>query len=1419
MNLDCYAADPPTAASSPRDLSTPPTSASHVGDALGCGSGDEEPLAYQADLSRASGDEPRAKKRRKQSNPVRYHTSPVALPEGLEDLAAAAMDAGAAPSDEDGCPEDTSLAPSSPQDDAVDTGVLNLESKRRRRDEANGDGDDCSGLRCHHCNAVFAGDDQLRLHIEEEHVQKLLEKQLQQQASYNRAYVSHMTGDNSGAKTPMDLQNPPPFLDRKPTTSPADFAKNHPFPFPAMPPLIPISQSGNEVKPGTMPVSLSMFPNPMAPFLFPMLQQGQNPSTPMPNGSSGPAGNMRIFNPEAFCELCNKEFCNKYFLKTHKANKHGIYSVESLVSSPYAPGFFSPGLSSPLPMHPMLQAPMSDPSLGARQGIINMESFCEICQKEFCNKYFLKKHKQKIHGIVDPSQQNSNSADSSSDRKTSSSPTGVTGQELVVSTAAASAVATSVAEKNGNPASQEPQQQHQPPHPADPFRMDFASIYPGVNGRFSMPSLTPPTGTLVTSASSHSPIVSSSVSGDPKSLPAFFNQNSSSSTESGSTTVFTPEKLREMGVINAEAFCEICCKEFCNKYFLRTHKQNKHGIQMVDSPLRPPGLGPPQAGGPLALMPPVASMATPAGLTGPQDAPENLTAPSRTAGGGTSPESALLRSTFASDFEPTADLTCEICNRPFSSQYLLKMHKFYTHNVPYVKEEDDESKPSSPSGGPNQAAAQSRDGAPRDGADALRMGRQPDGGASSCHTDDAASQDLQKLQSMIRDLTASIANENKVGCSVCRAEFDNKYFLRAHMMNEHGVLLNEDGSSMAAGDGSSSSQHRTPMELPPPPFSSIAFPSPVFDSEAFCEICQKEFCSKYFLKTHKQNIHGISMELDSPMAPKKDDAQPAKVPPGRANGPLLALPPPPLSSMPLPLVPVPERGRSQVTGRNYCNICNKELCNKYFMKTHMLKMHGINLDEHPADAARNSIIGGVTCEICQKELCSKYFLKVHKQNTHGILEDPAKENSNHSSASGEKGNELVLYQPGEVGDANSRSFNHYTEVCPLCDRRFKSIKWLKTHMVNDHSDMLKENVYSRMDTVPPGAVKLCIICGQGFPDKVALQIHLIKDHRTTTEELGLMNTSPTAAASDPLVALAQDPVKLNGAAAHPADRAAHVFKRPGVSGGGGGSTRIYHCSYCVYSTRWLSNLYAHEKRHTGVNLEGEKRFVCRICHRAYRYNHSLQRHLLNHRAAGLSAASAVRPPKTQDLPQDLSSADPAKSSCSQPQPPSKVKCYRCSKCNRKFRSRELCLAHIYTAHDAKRPHKSGRPFRCRICGFATRAWNILKIHIMKQHQEDASEDKSLGSQPDGTPAGPVDEDGSKPTRTPTPTKGGGQLPMTYAMPQSPPTAGTFIMQPFLIEQPESKDAKNDTFVPSLVYLPVCQKVSQPMTVAFTLTPA
>merc|ERR1719471_1400179 len=41
----------------------------------------------------------------------------------------------------------------------------------------------------------------------------------------------------------------------------------------------------------------------------------------------------------------------------------------------------------------------------------------------------------------------------------------------------------------------------------------------------------------------------------------------------------TPDRLRQMGVINADAFCE-----FCNKYFLRVHKLKKHGVCSPELP-------------------------------------------------------------------------------------------------------------------------------------------------------------------------------------------------------------------------------------------------------------------------------------------------------------------------------------------------------------------------------------------------------------------------------------------------------------------------------------------------------------------------------------------------------------------------------------------------------------------------------------------------------------------------------------------------------------------------------------------------------------------------------------------------------------------------------------------------------------------
>jgi len=70
-----------------------------------------------------------------------------------------------------------------------------------------------------------------------------------------------------------------------------------------------------------------------------------------------------------------------------------------------------------------------------------------------------------------------------------------------------------------------------------------------------------------------------------------------------------------------------------------------------------------------------------------------------------------------------------------------------------------------------------------------------------------------------------------------------------------------------------------------------------------------------------------------------------------------------------------------------------------------------------------------------------------------------------------------------------------------------------------------------------------------------------------------------------------------------------------------------------------------------------------------------------------------------------------------------------------------------------------------------------------------------------------------------------QVPASYAVPQNqPPFLDQFIMQPFLLEEPDGTPTSEQVqldrkFVPSLVFLPVKEKLSEPLTVSFTLTPA
>lgn len=130
--------------------------------------------------------------------------------------------------------------------------------------------------------------------------------------------------------------------------------------------------------------------------------------------------------------------------------------------------------------------------------------------------------------------------------------------------------------------------------------------------------------------------------------------------------MFTPDRLQQMGVINAEAFCEICCKEFCNKYFLRTHKMNKHRI--------------PDCQAPFSNNPNNANK-----FNNPANSGNNFQQMNSNAN--FLPQQ-MLAAAAATNFPllfPNSNLNTE------EEPGLLKMHKYFTNDMPFIKQEQPES--------------------------------------------------------------------------------------------------------------------------------------------------------------------------------------------------------------------------------------------------------------------------------------------------------------------------------------------------------------------------------------------------------------------------------------------------------------------------------------------------------------------------------------------------------------------------------------------------------------------------------------------------------------------------------------------------------------------------------------------------------
>ncbi|OUC42887.1 zinc finger, C2H2 type [Trichinella nativa] len=317
-------------------------------------------------------------------------------------------------------------------------------------------------------------------------------------------------------------------------------------------------------------------------------------------------------------------------------------------------------------------------------------------------------------------------------------------------------------------------------------------------------------------------------------------------------------------VLDRDAYCEICQKEFCNKYFLKTHKLNMHGIFMDDYPMKQ--LKPAdEASGMDVKRQRLDMLSTVTGVV------DNMTA---------SPVASQQQRYWnpaIADLAINGTLSCNLCVKSFPSFFALIAHRYRDHGSfdntlvsPFVGRSPTMLLPN------------------------LSASAPVDTGAAAA----AAAAAAAYASSLGTDLTA--ADGGNWFCEICRRDFPNKYCMRVHMYSVHGIV----------GDG----------------------------------------CPAINLPTPTPSRSG-----------SKD----------RSAG----------------------RGGVGNPSKNFCNICNKEVCNKYFLRTHMLKMHGIVIDENRA------VIGSINtttvenggsaetsksfvCRVCDRHFPGSHDLKLHYEEEH-----------------------------------------------------------------------------------------------------------------------------------------------------------------------------------------------------------------------------------------------------------------------------------------------------------------------------------------------------------------------------------------------------------------------------------------------------
>lgn len=725
---------------------------------------------------------------------------------------------------------------------------------------------------------------------------------------------------------------------------------------------------------------------------------------PCTSGTNIGPTSVQIFNPEAFCDQCNKEFCNKYFLKTHKANKHGVFSdgysnsssIDQLdrikiTALPMTCDFSSNindnyiGASTPsLFKSPVLFSPSSvNQNTFVSKNIFNNQTraFCSICQKEFCNKYFVRKHKAKIHGIIDDG-----------DFKLS--------DDLPLN------FKTNLQIKN----------EFLDFGVSDSYDKDIQTVSPSFHANESISEVS-------------------------KSHEKLFLKDTQTSEDNETelvkkyTTVETPHKNFKVENTDNERNVNYINKlniELCNVIDLHSTEFTSNSSHITNT----------NAHYEKEVFKNDCSKPNTKGINQqPTEYKTNTNTPIN-----------LITNNCVNDI-----LTNNIIGNKINiinNYHPDTMATVENESKINKKIETDESK-----------------------------------------IDSMSKSKLLTLQNQFFKCNGNML-ENISTCNVCNTQVNGS--LKAHIFNEHENIVNEIMNETLECNENVQIEHS-------------------------CQECQQIFNSDALLKEHIEQCECNIKGMGRASASSKNSAENEEYINHHTK----------------------DFGEKKQTAMlsSFCKICNKELCNKYFMKTHMQRMHGISIQN-------GNNIGGVVCDICNKELCSKYFLRVHKQNSHGIVE--------HGSC--QKYWTDSMTENGQLSDEPEnahRYYKHYTEVCNICLRRFRSSKWLRAHLLNDHGS-------------------------EGKIQWKHIQNHLEEEKQNLQSNCEL-NASLIAIKSPK-----QNPVEEQIIC---------------------DEMKQYRCSYCSFTTSILSFLFVHEKFHLAENkTTKDMSLTCPTCNVMFQNKTQLENH-------------------------------------------------------------------------------------------------------------------------------------------------------------------------------------------------------------------